>query len=182
MEDHNPRLLDQVRVVLRRRHYSIRTEQAYVDWIKRYIWFHGERHPATMAALEVEAFLTDLAVKRKVAASTQNQALSALLFLYREVLGAALPWLDNVVRAKRPKRLPVVLTVEEVSAVLERVEGTTGLMLHLLYGTGMRVMDFARHKLLIREGKGFKDRVTMLPAILTAPFVDALLVEPSLTN
>jgi len=145
----------------------------YVQWVRRFILFHDKRHPQEMGAGEVESFLTHLAVSDKVASSTQNQALSALLFLYREVLEVDLPWLDNMVRAKRPARLPVVLTVQEVQAVLERMEGTHGLMARLLYGTGMRLMecvrlrvkdvDFARGEILVRDGKGAKDRVTMLP-------------------
>jgi integron integrase len=174
-----PKLLDQVRDKLRVKHYSIRTEHTYVDWIKRYIYFHGKRHPKDMEARDIEAFLTHLAVVGKVSASTQNQAKSALLFLYREVLEIKLPWLDNVTQAKAPKRLPVVLTVSEVQAVLSRLTGTHALIASLLYGGGMRLMeavrlrvkdvDFAQHEILVREGKGFKDRVTMLPEAVTAP-------------
>jgi integron integrase len=174
-----PKLLDQVRERLRLKHYSIRTETQYVQWVRRFIIFHQKRHPAEMGAVEVEAFLTYLAVEAQVAAATQNQALSALLFLYREVLGVDLPWLENVVRAKRPARLPVVLTRREVAAVLDRMQGTHGLMARLLYGTGMRLMecmrlrvkdvDFERMEILIRDGKGSKDRVTMLPQALSAP-------------
>ncbi len=174
-----PRLLDQVRERIRVKHYSLRTEEQYVHWIKRFILFHGKRHPREMGAAEVEAFLSDLAVNGHVAASTQNQALSALLFLYREVLGIELPWLDNVTRAKRPRRLPVVLTPGEVRAVLDRMDGVYGLMARILYGTGMRLMecvrlrvkdvDFGRGEILVRDGKGAKDRVTMLPASLVAP-------------
>ena len=169
-----PRLLDRVREALRARHYSRRTEKAYVHWIRRYIFFHGKRHPAEMGAPEVTAFLTSLAVAGRVAASTQNQALSALLFLYRDVLAVDLPWLDGVVRAKRPERLPVVLTREEVRAVLQRLRGVSHLMACLLYGAGLRVLeccslrvqdvDFARNQITVRAGKGDKDRVTMLPA------------------
>jgi integron integrase len=168
-----PKLLDQVRDRLRVKHYSIRTEHTYVDWIKRYILFHGKRHPKDMAARDVEAFLTHLAVQGRVAASTQNQAKSAILFLYREVLEIQLSWLDNVTQAKAPKRLPVVLTVSEVQAVLSRLTGTHALIASLLYGGGMRLMEavrlrvkdveFARREIVVREGKGFKDRVTMLP-------------------
>jgi integron integrase len=175
----SPKLLDQVRGKIRLKHYSIRTEQSYLDWIKRFILFHGKRHPKDMGPQDVEAFLTHLAVQGKVAASTQNQAKSALLFLYKEVLGIDLPWLDNVERAKAPKRLPVVLTRAEVQAVLTRLEGTHWLVASLLYGTGLRIMeavrlrvkdvDFARHEILVRDGKGFKDRVTMLPSTLSAP-------------
>ncbi len=173
-----PKLLDRVRDKLRVNHYSLRTEQTYLDWIKRFILFHGKRHPKDMGALEVEAFLTHLAVAGKVSASTQNQAKSALLYLYREVLEIQLPWLDNVTQAKAPKRLPVVLTVAEVQAVLSGLKGTHLLIASLLYGGGMRLMealrlrvkdvDFARHEIVIREGKGFKDRVTMLPESVAA--------------
>ena len=179
-----PKLLDQVRARIRVKHYSIRTEAQYVNWIKRFIFFHGKRHPRDMGAPEVEAFLSDLAVAGGVAASTQNQALSALLFLYREVLEIQLPWLDNVTRAKPSKRLPVVLTPAEVRAVLDRMDGVYALMGKLLYGTGMRLMecvrlrvkdvDFGRNEILIREGKGAKDRVTMLPAALATPLVEHL--------
>ena len=168
-----PKLLDQVRDKLRVKHYSIRTEQTYSGWIKRYIYFHGKRHPKDMGAAEIEAFLTYLAVEGNVSASTQNLAKSALLFLYREVLEIELPWLDNVTQAKVPKRLPVVLTVSEVQNVLSRLNGTHLLIASLLYGGGMRLMeavrlrvkdvDFERREILVREGKGFKDRVTMLP-------------------
>ncbi len=174
-----PKLLDQVRGKIRLKHYSIRTEQAYVDWIKRFILFHGKQHPSSLGAAEVEAFLTHLAVVGRVAASTQNQAKSALLFLYKEVLGQDLPWLENVEQAKVPKRLPVVLTPAESQAVLARLSGTYWLMGSLLYGTGMRLMEcvrlrvkdveFAQRQILVRDGKGFKDRVTMLPQALTAP-------------
>ena len=176
---HAPKLLDQVRGKIRLKHYSIRTEQAYVDWIRRFILFFGKQHPRELGAAEVEQFLTHLAVEGKVAASTQSQAKSALLFLYREVLDNELPWLDNVERAKVPKRLPVVLTREEVMAVLTRLEGTHWLVASLLYGTGLRIMEalrlrvkdveFSRKEILVRDGKGFKDRVTMLPVALAAP-------------
>jgi integron integrase len=174
-----PKLLDLLRERIRLRHYSIRTETQYIHWAKRFILFHGKRHPAGMGAPEVEAFLTHLAVEGHVAASTQNQALSALLFLYREVLGQDLPWMQDMVRAKRPARLPVVLTPGEVAAVLERMQGTHALMARLLYGSGMRLMeavrlrikdvDFERTELLVRDGKGGKDRVTMLPRKLVEP-------------
>ncbi|MDP2752498.1 MAG: integron integrase [Rhodocyclaceae bacterium] len=185
MTDHQPlspqapKLLDQVRDRLRLKHYSIRTETQYVQWIRRFILFHGKRHPSNMGAVEVEAFLTHLAVEGKVAAATQNQALSALLFLYREVLGVDLPWLDKVVRAKTPQRLPVVLTRQEVTAVLDGMSAVHGLMARLLYGTGMRLMecvrlrvkdvDFERAEIVVRDGKGAKDRITMLPNTLIAP-------------
>jgi len=175
------RLLDQVRGKIRLKHYSIRTEQAYVDWIKRFILYFDKRHPRELGAGEVEAFLTHLAVAGRVAAATQNQAKSALLFLYREVLGVELPWLDNVERAKAPKRLPVVLTRAEVQVLLTRLSGTHWLMASLLYGAGLRLMeclrlrvkdiDFARKEILVRDGKGFKDRVTMLPAALAEPLL-----------
>lgn len=175
----SPRLLDQVRGKIRLKHYSIRTEQAYLDWIKRFIFHFGKRHPNEMGAREVEAFLTWLAVEGRVAASTQNQAKSALLFLYREVLGADLPWLENVEQAKTPKRLPVVLTQAEVQALLSGLSGTHWLVASLLYGAGMRLMEalrlrvkdveLSRKEILIRDGKGAKDRVTMLPAALVNP-------------
>jgi integrase len=168
-----PRLLDQVRAAVRARHYSRLTEKAYVHWIKRYIFYHDKRHPADMGAAEVARFLTSLAVGAKVAASTQNQALSAVLFLYREVLGIDLPWVDGVIRAKRPQYLPVVLTREEVRSVLQRLDGAPRLMALLLYGAGLRLLeccrlrvkdvDFAANQIVIRDGKGRKDRATMLP-------------------
>jgi len=169
----SPKLLDQVRDKIRVKHYSIRTEQSYTDWIKRYILFHGKRHPNEMGAEDIEAFLTYLAVEGNVASATQNQAKSALLFLYREVLEIELPWLEKVTQAKVPKRLPVVLTVKEVQSLLSHLKGTHALVSNLLYGGGLRLMeavrlrvkdvDFARSEILVREGKGFKDRVTMLP-------------------
>ena len=181
----SPKLLDQVRDKMRVKHYSIRTEQTYTDWIKRYIYFHDKRHPAEMGAEEVEAFLTHLEVAGKVAASTQNQAKSALLFLYREVLGSELPWLDNITQAKAPKRLPVVLTLGEVSALLGKLSGTHHLLASLLYGSGMRLMegvrlrvkdiDFTRGEIVVREGKGSKDRVTMLPQAVVVPLKAHLL-------
>jgi integron integrase len=173
-----PRLLDRVRNALRTRHYSRRTEEAYVAWIRRYILFHGKRHPMEMGAPEMTRFLSALAVHANVAASTQNQALSALLFLYREVLDLDVPWLDDIVRAKRPIRLPVVLTREEVGAVLQPLDGLPRLMAYLLYGAGLRVLeccrlrvqdvDFTRSEIVVRGGKGDKDRVTVLPATVKA--------------
>jgi integron integrase len=170
------RLLDRVRDRCQLKHYSRRTERAYAGWIRRFILFFGKRHPETMGGPEVEQFLTHLAVAGNVAASTQNQALSALLFLYREVLGVELPWMDSVVRAKRPQRLPVVLTTDEVHRLLARLDGREWLMASLLYGTGMRLMecvrlrvkdvDFARNEIIVRDGKGGKDRRTVLPASL----------------
>ena len=183
-------LLDRVRERIRLKHYSLRTEQAYCDWIKRFVVFHGKRHPSGLGAPDVEAFLTALAVQGRVAASTQNQAKSALLFLYKEVLGVELPWLDNVERAKAPARLPVVLTREEVARVLARLHGVHRLVGSPLYGTGLRIMeamrlrvkdvDFSRGEILVRDGKGGKDRVTMLPVRLVAPLRDQLLHEREL--
>ena len=179
-----PRLLEQVRDRIRVKHYSIRTEQAYLGWIKRFILFHGKRHPLTLGAPDVERFLSHLAVAGKVAASTQNQALAAVLFLYKEVLERPLPWLDDLTRAKQPERLPVVLTVGETQLVLARISGTAGLMVRLLYGTGMRLMecvrlrvkdvDFEMQQITVRDGKGFKDRVTMLPKSLAEALIKHL--------
>jgi integron integrase len=184
MHGNGPRLLDQVRDRIRLKHYSIRTEQSYVEWVRRFVRFHALRHPRELGQRDVESFLTHLAVEQNVAASTQNQAKSALLFLYKEVLDAELPWLDDVESAKRPARLPVVLTPEEVGAVLRRVEGTTGLILRLLYGSGMRMLealrlrvkdvDFQRGQILVRDGKGARDRVTMLPRRLVLPLREHL--------
>ncbi len=174
-----PGLLEVMRDEIRKRHYSIRTEEAYLQWVRRYVQFHGRRHPAGLGAPELEAFLTHLAVARNVAASTQNQALSAILFLYREVLHQPLPWLDGVTRAKKPQRLPVVLTPDEVQQVLSVLEGTHQLMALLLYGSGLRLMecvrlrvkdvDFVRREIVVREAKGNKDRVTMLPQRVVEP-------------
>ncbi len=176
---HQPKLLERMRIHLRTRHYSIRTEEAYLGWARRFILFHGKRHPQEMGAAEVEAFLSHLAVDRQVSASTQNQAKAAILYLYKQVLGMELPWLDEVVQAKRPRRLPVVLTPTEVRDLLMHMDGTTGLVARLLYGTGMRLMEalrlrvkdveFARREIIVREGKGNKDRVTVLPENLMAP-------------
>jgi integron integrase len=180
-----PKLLDQVRGKIRLKHYSIRTEQAYTDWIKRFILHFGKKHPRDMGAAEVGQFLTHLAVNGRVSASTQNQAKCALLFLYKEVLAIELPWLGNVEQAKVPKRLPVVLTRDEIQAILSRLTGTQWLIASLLYGTGMRIMeclrlrvqdvDIKRSEILIRNGKGSKDRVTMLPLSLVAPLQAHLL-------
>jgi len=177
--DGKPRLLAQVREQIRLKHYSIRTEQVYCEWVKRFIRFHRYRHPAEMGAPEVEAFLSDLAVRRNVSASTQNQALAALLFLYKQVLKLDLPWLGEVVRAKKPVRLPVVLSVSEVQQLLAQLQGDVWLIASLLYGSGMRLMevlrlrvkdvDFARQAILIRDGKGMKDRITVLPQRLQQP-------------
>lgn len=175
----SPRLLDQVRELIRIRHYSIRTEQAYVQWIRRYILFHHKRHPRELGADEVTAFLSYLAVRRNVAASTQNQALNAILFLYRDVLKCTLPWLEDVQRAKKPQRLPVVLTRDEVRAMLAQMQGTAWLMAALIYGGGLRLteclrlrvkdIDFQYRQLVIRDAKGQKDRVTLLPQNLFDP-------------
>ena len=171
-----PKLLDQVRIEIRRRHYSPRTEEAYVGWIKRYIRFHGIRHPAEMGKPEVEAFLSHLAVRDRVAEATQNQALNALLFLYREVLQIDLDWLDSVVRAKKPTRLPTVLTRDEVRRVLTHLEGTNRFCVMLMYGAGLRLLeclrlrvkdvDFGYHQITVRQGKGNKDRLTLLPTVV----------------
>lgn len=171
-----PRLLDQVRQALRLRHYSRRTEEAYLLWVRRFVLFHGKRHPRDLGPAEVERFLGHLATQRNVAASTQNQALNALLFLYNKVLAIELPWMDAIVRAKRPARLPVVLTRAEARAVLERVEGTPRLAVALLYGSGLRLLecchlrvkdvDFGRNEIVVRAGKGARDRRTMLPGAL----------------
>jgi integron integrase len=173
-----PKLLDRLRGHLRTRHYSIRTEAAYADWARRFILFHGKRHPAQMGAPEVAAFLTHLATERHVSASTQNQAKAALLYLYSQVLQVDLPWLDEVVQARTPRRLPVVLTPSEVRALLQHMSGSTGLIAQLLYGTGMRLLEclrlrvkdveFTRREIVVREGKGNKDRVTVLPENLIA--------------
>lgn len=177
--EQKPKLLDQVRDIIRLKHYSIRTERAYIDWIKRFILFHHKRHPNEMGAPEVQAFLTHLAVVKNVAASTQQQALSALLFLYREVLRQELPWMDDITRAKKPKRLPVVLTQEEVRSMLAHLQGDAWLMASLLYGAGLRLMeclrlrvkdvDFGYRQLIVRDGKGQQDRVTMLPQRAVEP-------------
>jgi integron integrase len=179
-----PKLLDQVVAKIRFKHYSRRTEQAYTHWIKRYILFHGKRHPREMGAAEIEAFLSALATDRNVTASTQNLALSSILFLYKEVLVIDLPWLDDIVRAKKPKRLPSVLSEEEVKRLLACTEGMPGLVARLLYGTGMRLLealklrvkdiDFDRREILVRDGKGAKDRVTVLPESLTTALKEHL--------
>jgi len=175
----SPRLMDEVRNVLRRNHYSYRTEETYVHWIKRFIYWSGKRHPAQMGVEEVTAFLNYLARERSVAASTQNQAMSALLFLYEKVLGQKLPWMDNMERPKRPVFVPVVLTVNEVAAMLAQMEGTKWLMASLLYGAGLRLrellrlrvkdVDFGYRQITVRQGKGAKDRITMLPAATIDP-------------
>jgi integron integrase len=176
------RLLAQVRARIRVKHYALRTEKVYVDWVKRFVLFHGKRHPRDLGAAEVEAFLSHLAVTRHVSASTQNQAKAALLFLYKEVLGIELPWLDEIVQARTTRRLPVVLTTREMKALLDELDGTMWLVVALLYGTGMRLLeglrlrakdvDFERRAIIVREGKGNKDRVTMLPEHLVLPLRD----------
>jgi len=174
-----PRLLQQVRDAIRRRHYSPRTEDSYVHWIRRFVYFHGKRHPAELGEAGVTAFLNHLARDRKVAAATQNQALSALLFLYREALGQPLAWLDGVDRAKRPVRTPTVLTATEVTRILDQLAGPRWIMAGLLYGAGLRLreclklrvkdVDFDYGQIIVRNGKGAKDRVTMLPAAVIEP-------------
>jgi len=173
-----PRLLDRVRTAIRARHYSRRTEESYTHWIRRFILFHGKRHPMGMGAAEITSFLSALAVKGRVSASTQNQALAAILFLYREVLEQEVPWLQGLVRARESRRLPVVLSRDEVRAVLGGMRGTPRLAATLLYGTGMRLLEclrlrvkdveFARNQILVRAGKGDKDRVALLPAAVKA--------------
>lgn len=172
----SPRLGERARAAMQVKHLSPRTEEAYLGWMRRYHEFHGRKDPATLGATHVTAFLSSLATQRKVAAATQNQALAAPLFLYREVLGVELPWLDDVVRARGPERLPVVLSRDEVRAVLSEMQGVTRLMATLLYGSGLRLLeccrlrvkdvDFGRRQIVVRRGKGDKDRVTMLPAIV----------------
>jgi integron integrase len=179
-----PKLLVRVREAIRTRQYSPRTEQAYVQWIRRYIFFHNLRHPSELGAEAVQAYLSYLAVRRQVSASTQNQAFAALLFLYRQVLGKDLGPLGDVVRAKRPRRVPVVLTPEEVEQVLAHLDGVTLLICRLLYGSGMRLLEclgmrvkdlgFQRNEITVRDGKGRKDRVTLLPATCTRALNDHL--------
>ena len=178
-----PKLLDQVRSRMRRLGMAIRSEEAYTGWVRRFVTANGMRHPKDLGRREIEAFLTGLAVKGKVAASTQNQALSAILFLYREVLGIEVPWMDDIRRAKRPQRLPVVLDHGETAALLGEMDGVHYLMASLLYGSGLRLMecirlrvkdvDFARQEITVRQGKGAKDRRTMLPTSI----VEALHVQ-----
>src|SRR5712691_4452550 len=173
-----PRLLDQVRNVLRVRHYSPRTEESYVYWIKRFIFFHGKRHPSSMGADEVNSFLTHLAVDDEVSAPTQNQALCAILFLYRNVLEDPLPWLDEVVRARRSIHIPAVLTPSEVKGVLDELSGSSRLVVQLLYGGGLRLLEalrlrvkdinFARHEVFIRDPKGRHDRLSTMPRMMEA--------------
>lgn len=177
--EEEPRLLDKMRAEIRVRHYSIRTEETYLDWARRYIYFHNKQHPKDLGADEVQAFLSYLAMERKVSPSTQNQAKAALLFLYRVVLKIELPWLDEVIAAKMGKRLPVVLTTIETRRLLNAMSGTMGLVAALLYGSGMRLLEglrlrvkdveFERREIIVREGKGNKDRVTVLPENLIIP-------------
>ncbi len=173
-----PRLLERIRAAMRLRHLSPQTEDAYLGWMRRFVVFHGRRDPATLGAVHVTSFLSALATRGRVAASTQNQELAALLFLYREVLGQDLPWLNDMVRAATPQRLPVVLTPDEVRAVLTRMEGVPRLMATLLYGSGLRLLeccllrvkdvDFGRNQITVRRGKGDKDRATVLPGAIKA--------------
>lgn len=175
----SPKLLDRVRWHLRVKHYSIRTEQAYVDWIRRYILFHGKRHPNEMGERQITQFLTHLAVDKHVAASTQNQAFSALLFLYQQVLERKLDFIDNVQRVTRPSKLPVVFTPSEARSVLAHLKGDYRLMAELLYGSGLRLMeclrlrvkdiDFGYGHITVRDGKGLRDRITVLPEQLRQP-------------
>jgi integron integrase len=174
-----PRLMDRLRHEIRVRHYSIRTEGAYVDWVRRFIVFHGKRHPGELGAADVASFLTSLAVERHVAAATQAQAKSAILFLYRMVLNVQLPWLDEIVSARSPRKLPVVLTAPEVRFLLDQMSGSVGLVASVLYGTGMRLteglrlrvkdVEFQRREITVRDGKGNMDRVTVLPENLILP-------------
>ncbi|NER00067.1 MAG: integron integrase [Cyanothece sp. SIO2G6] len=187
MQPSQPRprkLLDQVRDVIRLKHYSYRTEQTYVQWIYRYIMFHNKRHPKEMGVAEIEAFLTDLAVNRHVAASTQNQALSALLFLYRDVLQQPLDQRVNAIRAKKPSRLPTVLTPEECRNIIQNMFGVHRLIVQLLYGSGLRLresmqlrvkdLDFSQQQIVVRDTKGNKSRVTMLPSTIIEPLKNHL--------
>jgi len=174
------RLLDQVRVVIRKKHYSYKTEQAYIHWIKRYIFFNNKKHPKDMAEKEISRFISHLAINRRVASSTQNQALNSIIFLYKHVLHIEIGDLGPMERAKRPKKLPVVMTTQEVERILGLIDGTKGLIARLLYGCGLRLMecmrlrvkdlDFNMNQVIVRSGKGDKDRVTMLPESLK-PFL-----------
>jgi integron integrase len=179
VNDQPPKLLEQLKQALRARHYSPRTESTYCQWVKRYIFFHNVRHPAEMAEPEINAFLTHLAVRHKVSSSTQNQALAALLFLYRHVIGREIGDLGEVIRAKKPKRIPVVMTREEVKLVLDNLSDDKWLAASLMYGAGLRLMecmrlrvqdiDILKSQILVRKGKGAKDRITMLPDSLKIP-------------
>lgn len=180
-----PRLLEQVRLACQRRHYSPRTAEAYVYWVRDYVLFHGKRHPRELGAKDLEAWLNHLAAQRRVSASTQSQALNALVFLYRQVLALDLGWMDKLERVKRNRPLPVVLTVDEVRQVLACMHGLPKLMASLIYGTGLRVMecvslrvldvDFGATRIVVRSGKGAKDRMTLLPQNLLAPLQQHLL-------
>jgi integron integrase len=184
MSPSQPKLLDQLRAVIRTMHYSIRTEQAYVDWARRFILFHHKRHPQEMGKEEIESFLTHLAVEGRVSASTQSQAKAALLFLYQRVLKMDVDWLKDVIAAKQPQRMPSVLTVDEVRSLLSRMEGVPWLVASILYGSGLRVLeacrlrvldvDFGARQIMVRNGKGAKDRITMLPDMLIAPLISHL--------
>jgi integron integrase len=179
-----PRLLERMREQIRLRHYSLRTERSYCDWVRRYVRFHGMRHPRELGPEHMTAFLSSLANRRHVSASTQNQALAALLFLYREVLRVELPWLHEIARARRPRRLPVVLTRAEVHAMIGHMDGVHALMAKLMYGTGLRLMEclrlrvkdveLVRREVIVRQGKGAKDRITMFPASLVDEMVQHL--------
>ena len=179
-----PKLLDRVRDAIRARHYSLRTEEAYVGWVRRFVLFHNKRHPSEMGAVEINRFLTHLAVSQDVSASTQNLALSAILFLYEKVLEKGVGSLESLVRARKPVHLPVVLSREEVRALLQRMSGTPKLVALLLYGAGLRLMealrlrvkdiDFAANQITVREGKGQKDRITMLPGSVKATLMQHL--------
>ena len=178
------KLLDQVRQAIRTRHYSPKTEESYVHWIKRFIFFHNKRHPAEMSEKEIAQFLSNLASELHVSAATQNQALNAILFLYRDVLRKEIGYVDGVIRAKRPKRLPVVLTRQEVKSILGVLDHSDWLMVMLLYGAGLRLMeclqlrvkdiDFTTNQIVVRAGKGDKDRHTMLPAVVKEPLAKHL--------
>jgi integron integrase len=184
------KLLGEMRDLIRRKHYSIRTEQAYLDWVKRYILFHGKRHPQEMGEAQIVAFLNHLAVQRNVAASTQNQALNALVFLYKQVLGREELALDDITRAKRPERLPTVFDRSEIEALFTHMEGTAKLVAALLYGAGLRLlealrlriqdMEFERSQIIVRNGKGAKDRVTLLPPALVPPIRDQMTLAKQL--
>ena len=179
-----PRLVRRIRQAILVRRYSIRTERAYVHWIRRFIVFHGRRHPAEMGKAEVTAFLNHLATDKQVAAATQAQALAGVLFLYKEVLEIDLPWLDEVIRARRPRRIPTVLERHEVRELLDAMQGDHATMARLMYGTGMRIgecvairvkdLNLERRELVVRDGKGGKDRMTVLPASLVEPLREVL--------
>src|SRR5207253_712114 len=173
MSTQKPKLLDRMTAAMQARHYSPRTVEQYVWWARKYILFHNKKHPASMGADEANGFLTHLAVEERVSAATQNQALAALLFLYRHVLDEPLPWLSELIRAKRPIRLPVVLSIDEVRAVIDASRGVYNLIFRILYGSGLRLLeclslrvkdvDFNRGQLFVRDPKGRRDRLTMLP-------------------